>query len=500
MSPPIAQGSSIGFGLGAASVLGFAPFSLFPLPVLTAALLIGLWRDASPRFCAATGFAFGLGYFGFGVSWVYVSLHDFGAMPAPLSAIATLLFCATLAAFPAAAGLLQAELVVLPGVRSLMLIPALWTLTEWFRGWFLTGFPWLALGYSQAPPSPLSGYAPVLGVYGVSLATMASAGLACVAFDRASKRRRFISPALLLFGLWVGGYLLQHLSWTEPAGMPFRVSLLQGNIPQDVKWRPENAEKSLKTYLAQALASDARLIVLPETALPLFYHQVPVDYLDTLRRHAQTNQGDILIGLPEYARVTRGDGEYYNSVFSFGASPAQFYRKSHLVPFGEFISPGFHWVLNWLDIPLSDFSRGSVKQAPLAVVGQKVAVNICYEDVFGEEIIRQLPEATLLVNVSNVAWFGDSIAPWQHLQIAQMRALETGRVMLRATNTGMTAVIGPNGNVLEQAPTFQPTVLTREVQGYNGATPYVRFGNGPAIALALAGLGLACFASLRDKG
>jgi apolipoprotein N-acyltransferase len=223
--------------------------------------------------------------------------------------------------------------------------------------------------------------------------------------------------------------------------------------------------------------------VFPETALPLFLRDVPADYLASLADHARHNGGDVLIGVPE--RLP--SGEYYNTVISLGTSPPQFYRKTHLVPLGEFIPlrPILGWIVGVLAIPLQDFSRGSLDAQPLPVAGQRVAVDICYEDAFGEEIIRQLPQATILVNVSNVAWFGRSIAPEQHLQISQARALETGRYMLRATNTGMTAVVNERGRVVDVAPQFATATLTALVQGYAGATPYVRTGNAVILVLCL---------------
>jgi apolipoprotein N-acyltransferase len=183
--------------------------------------------------------------------------------------------------------------------------------------------------------------------------------------------------------------------------------------------------------------------------------------------------------------VLEAEQRYYNAVVSLGTSPTQGYAKSHLVPFGEFVPPGFGWIVAVLRIPLSDFSRGSDGQRPLRLAGQRVALNVCYEDAFGPEIIRQLPEATLLANVSNVAWFGDSLAPAQHLRIARMRSIETGRTMLRATNTGVTAVIDPRGAVVGRLPSFSAGVLEASVQGYEGATPYVRAGNLPVVAAAL---------------
>ncbi|HET9664801.1 MAG TPA: apolipoprotein N-acyltransferase, partial [Burkholderiales bacterium] len=439
------------FALGASTVLGFAPFYLFFVPVLTLALLLLMWQGHGARKAFTTGFAYGLGFFLCGVSWVYVSLHDFGAMPAPLAALATLLFCAFLALFPAVAGYLHARLTLSPGMRLALLFPALWTLLEWTRGWLFTGFPWLALGYSQIPMSPLAGYAPLVGIFGVTLSVALTAGIAAHLWQRYRTERR-ISPVLLftVMALWVAGCGLKTVEWTRPVGEPVGVSLLQGNVPQDLKFREDRLQKTLEDYQALAHSSASQLIVFPETALPLFLEHVPAGYLEGLADHARRNGGDMLIGVPE--RLP--DGRYYNSVVSVGSAPAQTYRKFHLVPFGEFIPlrPLLGGIVGALAIPLQDFSRGPTHPRPLAVAGQRVAVNVCYEDAFGEEIIRQLPQATVLVNVSNVAWFGRSIAPQQHLQISQARALETGRYMLRATNTGVTAVIDVRGEVVKRAP------------------------------------------------
>ena len=263
-----------------------------------------------------------------------------------------------------------------------------------------------------------------------------------------------------------------------------------------MKWREDQMRATLDTYARLIANSEARLIVLPETALPLFLHQVPPDYLAAIAAHAKKNNGDVLIGVPE--RLP--DGSYYNTAFTLGAAPLQFYRKSHLVPFGEYIPlrPLLAWIVNILAIPLQDFSRGAIDQQPLNIAGQRVAVNICYEDVFGEEIIRQLPQATLLINVSNVAWFGRTIAPEQHLQISQARALETGRYMLRATNTGMTAVINPRGEVERVAAAYETTALTHTLRGNEGATPYVRWGNYAVLFLLAVFLGVAWHMPVQD--
>jgi apolipoprotein N-acyltransferase len=465
--------------LGMLAVLGFAPFYWFPLTILALAGLFHLWRHApGAKRAALEGFTFGLGFFGTGASWIYVSLHDFGGMPLAAAVAATGLFCALLAFFPALVGGLQGRFRSIPAkLRLLALIPALWALSEWMRGWVLTGFPWLAVGYSQVPSSPLSGFAPLLGVYGVSLATALCAG--ALALLATKKQRRL--PVIAIVLVLCSGWALRQAQWVEALGAPVTVSLLQGNIEQDMKWRPEKARATLQTYAGLAAASRGQLIIMPETALPMFINDLPPYYLDQLKALAQQRGGDLVFGVPEEG----APGEYFNSAFSVGSSPTQTYRKSHLVPFGEFLPlrPLLDWVLNILHIPLSDFSRGAEVQRPMSVAGQKLAVDICYEDVFGEEIIRQLPQATMLANLTNDAWFGHSIGPWQHLQIAQMRALESGRTMVRATNTGVTAIINQRGEVEKLAPTFTTTILEGQVQGFQGSTPFVRFGNLPALLL-----------------
>jgi apolipoprotein N-acyltransferase len=475
---------------GALAVAGFAPFGLWPLPVLSLALLFGLLtRTSSRRAGFVIGLVWGLGFFIAGVSWVFVSLSVYGGMAAWLAALATFLFCALLALFPAMAGALQARAPASPGLRLLVWMPLAWGVTEWVRGWIFTGFPWLAMGYSQVPDSPLAGYAPLVGVYGVSFVLALVAALLAWSVTARGRPAQRAWAVVAVLTLTVGGQALRGVAWTTPDGATTTVALLQGNIPQDMKWRPETTRATLETYLRMAAASPARLIVLPETALPLFESDLPGAYRDWLGGLGRQNGGDVLTGLPTGSRR----GAYYNSVISLGSAPGQRYHKVHLVPFGEYIplKTVWGWVIEVLHIPLSDFARGAVDQRPLAIGGQRVAANICYEDAFGEEIIRQLPEASVLVNVSNLAWFGDSFAPRQHAQMSQMRALETGRMMLRATNTGVTAIIDARGHVLASLPLFTAGSLSGEIQGYAGSTPYVRWGNAPVLALwGVLGVGL----------
>jgi apolipoprotein N-acyltransferase len=465
-------------------VLAFAPFELHPLAFLTLALLVHSWMHAPPRRAAWLGFWFGLGLYGAGASWVYVSMNQFGGMYGPVAAVATLGFCAFLALYPALAGWVQARMPAGDALRATLVIPAAWVLFEWMLSWIFTGFPWLALGYT-APGWPLQGYAPLGGVYAVSFLTLSIAGMLWLV---ARRRPIFLAAIVLVVGIGEG---LRHVAWSTPEGQPFEAALLQGNIDQELKFRPDRAARILETYARLAEDTRARLIVFPETALPAFLDRIDPAYLARLDAIGKRNDGDLLVGVP----FRRARDEYYNSVLTLGASTRQIYHKVHLVPFGEFVPPGFRWTLDLMSIPLSDFSRGAVDQPPLTAGGQRVAVNVCYEDAFGAEIARSLPEATLLVNVSNVAWFGDSLAPAQHLNIARLRAIETGRMHLTATNTGITAAIDRDGRVLKRLPQFAEGRLEVAAQGYSGATPYVRLRDWPIVLISLAILGAAVIRS-----
>lgn len=463
--------------LGAFGVLGFAPFYFYPASILS---LIGviyfIALSDSAKSAAMAGFAYGLGLFGVGIYWIYISLHTYGGMPSVMAAFSTFVLASFLALFPGIVGLLSKKMCKQQPALLIIAIPVFWALADWVRSWIFTGFPWLTMGYSQVPTSPLAGYIPVIGVYGVTLLTVLIASIIGYLLANQQNRKVWQGKAIgAVLLLTLTGYLLKQIEWTTPTDKPVSVSLLQGNIEQNLKWAPEIAEHTMQQYLGMVENSDAKLIVLPETALPVLASNIPEDLKTRLLAHAHRNQGDILVGV-----VERENGEYFNSVLSYGSAGTYTYRKSHLVPFGEFIplKVAFGWIYrDWLNMPLSDLSRGDRYQQPMPVAGEKVAVNICYEDVFGEEIIRQLPAATLLVNVSNDAWYGESYAADQHLQFSQARALETGRMMLRATNTGATAIIDQKGYLSAHAPHFVQTSLDGYTQGYTGTTPYVYWGN-----------------------
>lgn len=470
---------------GALLPLAFSPVSLYPLAVLAPALLFLLWREVSPRRALWRGWLFGVGVNGVGVSWVYVAIHDFGHTGLPLALFLTGLFVAFLALYPAVLGYLATRFLRAPdGVRLAVLLPAAWTLIEWFRGWFLTGFPWLNLGYSQIA-APLRGLAPVVGVYGVSLAVAASAGL--LAWLAVAGRRARLAALVLLAIIWIGGGLLTRIDWTEPDGAPFRVALVQGNVPQDTKWRPELERYTLDLYARLTREHwDAHLILWPEAAITAWYHEVAGDYLPALRAEARAHGADIVLGIPV---LDRANHRYYNSLLSLSDSPG-FYHKRHLVPFGDYLplEDQLRGLIRFFDLPMSGFSSGPAQQPLLEAAGQKLAATVCYEDAFGEELIGDLPEATLIVNATNNAWYGDSFAPRQALQMSRMRALETGRYLLRATTNGVSVVIDPHGSIRARSPQFQTYVLTGDAQAYRGATPYVRAGNLPVLVLIFGAL------------
>jgi len=469
---------------GGMSVFAFAPFELFVLaPLSLAALAWALARATGPRAGFAMGFAWGLAAFLAGVSWLYVALNRYGGMPMPLAALAIVLFCAYLALFPGFVGALFVRLRRGPPLAQAALFGGLWVAAEWLRGWLFTGFPWLAIGYSQTPPSPLAGWLPVLGVFGVGgLAAFLAALVALTRWRTGSMAAVAASAAIAIVA---AGFALGRVAWTTRTGEPVAVALVQTNIEQGLKWRPERLVEWLQTNARLARQDSAQLVVLPETTLPMLADRLPEGYLELLAGSARAGGGDLVLGV--FTRDAAGG--IYNAALSVGVSPGQVYAKRHLVPFGEYSPPLFGWFYRVVDIPMSDQTRGARDQPPMALGGQRVAVNICYEDLFGAELLRSLPDATLMLNLSNLAWYGDSLAQPQHLQIARARALETGRPMLRSTNTGMTAVVLPDGSVSAVLPPFEQGVLRTEVHGYTGFTPYARWGDRAALALALIAVG-----------
>lgn len=469
---------------GALSVFSYAPFNLFPLAMICWAVLWLLWQGASPRRAAWFGLAWGLGMFWTGGGWLYVAFHTYGGMAPWLTVFLLSLFFTYMALWGVLAGWVFARLRGDNPVFNVLLVAACWTFGEWLRGWVFTGVPWLALGYTQTPPSPLAGYAPLFGAYGMSFILIALTALILLALTDKTRRLRATLAALAIV---ITGGALRLVSWTSPVGAPISVSLIQPNIPQNLKWDVSSLQHWLALNLELARQYPAQLVALPETTLPLLEEQLPADYLATLSEPARRFGGNVITGT--FTRDAAGN--YMNSAVSIGTHPRQVYSKRHLLPFGEFVPSSMRWLLDLVNIPMADQTRGAAGQPPIQVGDQLVAVNICYEDVFGEELIYALPQATLMLNISNLAWYGNSHAQPQHLQISRMRAMEAGRPMLRSTNTGMTAIVMPDGSVAQVLPAFTTGALTAQVSGYGGMTPYARWGNWPVIGLMALVLGAA---------
>jgi apolipoprotein N-acyltransferase len=369
------------------------------------------------------------------------------------------------------------------GAMAVIVLPVVWVLSEWCRGTVLSGFSFLQLGYSQID-SPLSTLAPLLGVYGASLAVAFSAAMLVWGFNGPAVR--MLKAVVIVLGLWSILEAGQSLRWTEPDGSHLDVAVVQGNIAQSLKWRPEYRQRTFDIYRDYTRRHwDADLVVWPETALPGLYDSFSGE-LDLLEKQAIANTTALLVGVPSAENSIGQRRMFFNSVVSVGAQRA-FYHKRHLVPFGEFVplQALFQPLINFFNWRVSSFTHGGPEQVTMTVAGQVVGVSICFEIAFGQETIAALPDAGLLVNVSNDAWFGESIGPHQHLQIARWRARETGRYLVRATNTGVSAFIGPAGEIMAQLPQFEETSLVRRVDIMRGSTAYVRTRDGPLLVFLL---------------
>ncbi|GAB3263061.1 apolipoprotein N-acyltransferase [Chitinimonas naiadis] len=488
--------------IGAIAVFAFAPFYFWPLILVSLALLFGLVDvAATPRRAALVAWAWGLGYFSGTIHWIYISLHTYGGMPAILAVLAVLGLAAFLGLYPALVAWLAKHLA--GRSRSALLLaalPACWLLSEWLRGWLFTGFPWASVGYSQIPNGPLAGYAPLLGIYGIGGLIAVLAGLVAWLMGRRFDRLGGLAVVAALV-LCLVGWGLKQVEWTEPQGKPLKVALLQGAIPQNRKWGMEDLLYNLNTYYRMVKEAKADLLVLPETALPIFLHDVDTywpEYLPAMLALAKQQNAALIAGVP---RLDAKSQRYYNGAVLLTDPDRPANYKAHLVPFGEFVPmrPLISWVYdNLLQMPLADFSSGGPVQKPLQVHDQRVAANICYEDVFGEELLPNARQATILLNLSNLAWFDGSVALAQHGQISQARAIETGRPMLRATNSGTTAAIDQHGYYQAKLPERVEGILYAKVQGQHGETPYMRWGNMAALLLAVMGLGAGLYLRRRD--
>lgn len=499
----------VALAAGAANTLSFAPTPHGGwLEIAIFVFLYGwLTRATGWKSAAATGGAFGFGNFVTGVWWLYVSMHDYGGMPMPLAGAALVLFSLYLALYPAFAAALwsfcagharngaSAGRPFTPTWHGAFAFASAWALGEWLRGTLLTGFPWLASGYAQVD-GPLAGFAAIAGVYGVGWMLALVAALVVQAlhalWPRGARRARATLPAVLALALIASGMLLLRVTWTLPANAPLTVRILQGNVKQEMKFDEAGVKAATELYQKMITARPADLIVTPETAIPLLPQQFPESFAHAVRVFSDSTGSSLLLGA--FGATIEPDGrltDVTNSLFGVTPNSRGLYRydKHHLVPFGEFVPRGFHWFVQTMNIPLGDLARGAPVQKPFMVRNQPIAVDICYEDIFGEEIARSLRDAAVpagvLINTSNLAWFGNTIALDQHLQMARMRTIETGRPLLSATNTGTTAAVDTRGNVIARLPTLTVGSLELTVQGTSGSTPYMTSGNNVVLAVSL---------------
>ena len=483
------------------AVAAAAVGALFSLPcTLTQAwalqfLCLGLlaWRVSTlgPARAALLGLAFGTGWLSAGTWWLFISLHRYGGLAAPLAVLAVAALSLALSAYLATALALFSRWRRGGVWTDALLFAALWLATELARGVLFTGFPWVATGYGQVD-GPFAALAPWVGVYGIGFLVAASAALPALALS--GSRRRRLAPVAVAAALLALAPLAAR-DFSVPAGA-LQVSLVQTNVAQDEKFAPERLPEALVWLEAALHAARGPLVVAPETALPLLPEQLGAEAWSRFTEPFRANGRAALIGVPLGSFETG----YTNSVAGLSAQaaalPDGFYRydKHHLVPFGELIPPGFRWFVDMMNIPLGDFARGPKVPASFPFAGQRIAPNVCYEDLFGEELaLRFADEAqapTVFANLSNIGWFGDTIAITQHLNISRMRTLELQRPMLRATNTGATAAIDHRGQVLASLPSFSRGTLDVSVEGRVGLTPFARWaahaGLWPALLLALA--------------
>lgn len=464
----------------------FAPFYLSVLAFIAPALLLYTWIGVSPPRAMCRGFLFGIGFFTVGISWVYISIHVFGDAPIPLALLISAFFIGYLSLFVGLQGYCLVKLFPQDNlIKWLLAFPCSWVTFEALRGWLFTGFPWLLLGYSQSN-TWLKGYAPILGVYGLSLLTAFFGAMLLVIYRQRSLKDRLKGFAILLSVLLIGG-LLSTINWTHPVNKPQQATLIQGNIEQALKWQPDQVVKTLKLYVAYTEKNWAsHLIIWPEAAITLTLNQAS-DFLASLDEKAKKNRSAIITGIPII-----NPGSAFNGMIAIGNGKGV-YHKRHLVPFGEYtpLKPFWSFIVKAFDIPMSNFQKGQQIQPPLIANGIPIAPYICYEVAYPIEFLTFLPQAQLLLTITDDSWFGHSLAPKQHLQMAQFRAMETGRYLLFSSNTGITAIINAKGEITKLIPPFQEAELTATVQPMEGITPWMVCKTYPLLVLLLFTLFLA---------
>ncbi len=478
------RGALLSLGAGILVTLSLAPFGFWPGGIIAALLLRASLENQDSRTIMLRSWLFGVGLFGSGTSWVYVSIQEHGHASVPLASFLIVLFTLGLALFNLIAGWLYSiSSRRAPGWRWLA-FPATWVLGEWLKSWLLTGFPWLFLGYAHLA-TPLAGWAPLTGVLGISF-IVALTGSILYQLGKTTRYRQ-LALAGLLAAFWIGGAGLRRIDWVTPAAGPVQVAMIQPDIQQAMKWRPEAFNQIISTYLEQtAPLWGTELVIWPEAAIPRLY-QNATKLLSELDRKASHSGSTLITGIPY--RAAAGDDSrapLYNSVVALGQGSGVYF-KQRLVPFGEYV-PLERWLrgmIAFFDLPMSSFSWGPVNQQPLLAGQLSLAPFVCYEIVYPDLVAKDARQADIILTVSNDSWFGRSIGPHQHFEIARMRALENGRYLIRGTNNGISGLVDHRGEVLQTAPQFTATVLRGEVVPMQGITPFGRWGNLPVLALAL---------------
>ncbi|MEH6626093.1 MAG: apolipoprotein N-acyltransferase [Motiliproteus sp.] len=474
---------------GLIAPLGFAPFQYWAVSVLSCLLFLYSLANTDIKTASFRGWLYGVGFFGAGVSWVYVSINQFGHAAPWLAGLLTFIFVCAIAPFFA----IQAALYrLIAGSEAAshkcymwMGFPAVWVLSEWFRSWFLTGFPWNYLGYAPID-SWLGSWAPITGVYGLSFCTALLASSIYLLLQRPKQKLFIAALAGLILPAFLG-LLLTQKTWIQPStAAPLKVALVQGNTPQNLKWNPDYRQHIIDSYIKSTLMNlDRDLIIWPETAIPRLLVNVRPALVPLEELLNESGIG-LITGVPTHT----GSGQqkqYFNSVVGL-ASAQGIYHKQRLVPFGEYVplEDMLRGLITFFDLPMSSFSLGPANQPPMRLSnGQQLASFVCYEIVYPDLVANDSRNADYLLTLSNDSWFGDSLAPHQHLQMARMRAKENGRYLIRATNNGISAIIDANGNILKQTEQFVAEVLRAEVIAMTGNTPFSRFGSVPVLSFCL---------------
>lgn len=478
----------LSFIAGLILVFAYAPFNFWPLTLIVLIFWLLLLENKKTSEATKLGFFFSFGWFSAGISWVHVSIDQFGGMPLAISLLLMLILCLYLAIYPALACYLSSRFN--HNHFNAWLLPSFWLVSEYLRSIILTGFPWLSLGYSQID-SPFHVFAPIIGEIGITFILLVIA----VAISQLLLKKQSKSHFMILIVIALTTWVASTFTWVKPLNKQVSVALVQGNIKQELRWQPDQAWPTMLKYLDLTRKNyDAELIIWPESAVPEV-EAIAQDYLDTVNRSASLHNSTIITGIINYDFDTK---EYFNSLIVLGEQPdpqdnyrynnSNRYNKHHLLPIGEFVP--FQNLLRplapFFNLPMSSFSRGDYIQANIHASGLNILPLICFEVVFSDQLRANFNNNTnLLLTVSNDAWFGDSHGPWQHLEISRMRALEFNRPMLRATNNGVTAIIDHQGKITAQAPQFIDTVLRAKINLVTGTTPYARWGEWLTYLLAI---------------